>query len=289
VWLRGLLGPPPGYGLAYCDWSAQEIGLGGALAGCEAQMADYSTGDPYIAFARRGRLVPPDATKDSHPLIRDRCKNLVLGLNYGMSDFGLAQRLEISTSEAHWLADQHRTAYLRQSGYIERVVHTGALGHTLHSVFGFNRHIETGSDFNPRSLRNWPMQTNGAEMMRIATVMGIHARLVIVALVHDAILIMAPLDRLDEDAAKMSGIMVRASEIVCGGFRLRVKPTMVRYPDRYQDDRGVEMWDRAMAVLHRLETERGRQSGGTDEDPDEDEDDAGDGQEGLAAFVGKWA
>src|SRR5262249_32983284 len=33
VWLRGLIKPPPGYGLAYVDWSQQEFGIAAALSG----------------------------------------------------------------------------------------------------------------------------------------------------------------------------------------------------------------------------------------------------------------
>src|SRR5262249_11100868 len=33
VWLRGLIKPPPGYGIAYVDWSQQEFGIAAALSG----------------------------------------------------------------------------------------------------------------------------------------------------------------------------------------------------------------------------------------------------------------
>jgi hypothetical protein len=287
TWLRSLIRPPEGYGLAYCDWSAQELGLGAALAGDEAMMADYASGDPYVAFARRGRLIPVEGTRESHPAIREQCKVLELGLNYGMTDFGLAQRLDVSEAEARWLADRHREAYPGFWAYAERVVHTGSQGFILGSVLGFRRHI--GSDVQPRSLRNWPMQTNGAEMMRLATVAGIDAGLTITSLVHDAILILSPLDRLEADAARMQAIMVSGSEVITGGFPLRVDVKLVRYPDRYSDKRGVEMWDRAVSVLRRLEAAPDPcgtgdlPAGETGEDEDADCD-----REGLAAFTGEW-
>jgi hypothetical protein len=32
VWLRGLIKPPPGFGLAYIDWSQQEFGIAAACS-----------------------------------------------------------------------------------------------------------------------------------------------------------------------------------------------------------------------------------------------------------------
>ena len=45
VWLRGLIKPAPGYGLAYIDWSQQEFGIAAALSGDAAMSAAYASGD----------------------------------------------------------------------------------------------------------------------------------------------------------------------------------------------------------------------------------------------------
>ena len=83
-WLRGLIKPPPGHAVAYIDWSSQEVGIAAALSGDEAMMADFQTGDPYIAFGIRAGVLPPDATKETHRETRDMLKACVLGLQYGM-------------------------------------------------------------------------------------------------------------------------------------------------------------------------------------------------------------
>jgi DNA polymerase-1 len=67
VWLRGLIKPPPGYALAYIDWSQQEFGIAAALSDDPNMIEAYKTGDPYLAFAKQARGVPPNATKQSHP------------------------------------------------------------------------------------------------------------------------------------------------------------------------------------------------------------------------------
>jgi hypothetical protein len=67
--------------------------------------------------------------------------------------------------------------------------------------------------------------------------------------VHDAVLICAPLERLDTDVARMQDAMREASRVVLGGFELRTDAEVVRYPDRYADPRGTVMWDRVMNLI----------------------------------------
>ena len=67
--------------------------------------------------------------------------------------------------------------------------------------------------------------------------------------VHDAILIEAPLDELDETVEQTQEAMARASEIVLDGSRLRSDALLIRYPNRYEDERGQHMWDTVWKIL----------------------------------------
>jgi DNA polymerase-1 len=80
VWLRGLIKPTEGYGLAYIDWSQQEFGGAAALSRDVNMKAAYASGDPYLAFAKQAGAVPPDGTKESHEKERDLFKTCVLGV-----------------------------------------------------------------------------------------------------------------------------------------------------------------------------------------------------------------
>jgi hypothetical protein len=93
------------------------------------------------------------------------------------------------------------------------------------------------------------MQANGAEMLRLACCLATEREIEVCAPVHDAVLICAPLDRLDSDINKMRAIMAEASRIVLGGFELRTDVNVVRYPERYMDPRGVVMWDRVVDLI----------------------------------------
>ena len=66
---------------------------------------------------------------------------------------------------------------------------------------------------------------------------------------HDAVLIAAPLDRLDADVAAMQEAVREASRIVLDGFELGTEAEIIRHSDRYFDPLGIVMWDRVMALL----------------------------------------
>jgi DNA polymerase-1 len=123
--------------------------------------------------------------------------------------------------------------------------------HPLLTVFGWP--IRIGSDPNPRSLRNFPSQSNGAEMLRLAACLATEAGIEVCALIHDAVLIAAPLDRLGHDIERMRAAMATASRIVLGGFELRTDVNVIRYPDRYSDPRGAVMWQRVMQLVMKRE------------------------------------
>jgi hypothetical protein len=250
VWMRGLVRPPPRRGIAYIDFSAQEIAIAAALSGDERMMNDYTSGDPYIGFAKAARLVPQDATKATHPLVRGRCKIVCLGVNYGMEAQGLAGRLAVTLAEAHELLRLHRQTYRRFWQWSENTVSSALLTGQMRATFGWQVYV--GANSKPRSLMNWPMQANGSEMMRIAAIAATEVGIEVCAPVHDAFLIAAPLDLLDDAVVTMRTLMARAGTTVTGGLPVRTDAQVVRWPDRYMDDRGVDMWKLVMGVLANL-------------------------------------
>lgn len=252
VWMRGLIKPEPNTALAYIDWSAQEFGIAAALSGDERMMAAYRSGDPYLEFARQAGAVPVDATKQSHKSTRDMFKTVVLGVGYGMEAETLAGRLGISTIESRALLQKHRETYPQFCRWSQNSVDTAMSGTPLNTVFGWRYtvgpHLRR-AEANPRTVRNFPMQANGAEMLRIACCLATERGVRVCAPVHDAILIEAPADQIEAEVVRMGGYMAAASRIVLAGFELRTDAEIIRYPDRYSDARGQVMWDRVMKLL----------------------------------------
>jgi hypothetical protein len=250
VWLRGLIKPPPGYGVAYIDCQQQEFGIAAALSGDANMIAAYRSGDPYLAFAKQAGAVPHDATKKSHSSERDLFKACVLAVQYGMGPDALALRIGRPPVVARDLLRAHQETFRVFWPWSDAAVDVAMVTGRLSTVFGWTIHI--GTESNPRSLRNYPMQANGAEMLRLACCLATERGIEVCAPVHDAVLICAPLDRLDNDVAAMQACMAEASRAVLGGFELGSEAKVVHYPDRYMDKRGVRMWDEVTSLIDQI-------------------------------------
>src|SRR5208337_5590574 len=94
---------------------------------------------------------------------------------------------------------------------------------------------------------NFPIQATGADMLRLAACMAVESGLRIACPIHDAFLLLSSIDKIEEDTKKLQSIMAQASNIVLNGIiTCRTDATIVRFPGRYQDDDGKEMWDKIM-------------------------------------------
>jgi DNA polymerase I len=251
VWLRSLIRPEPGWGLAYVDYSQQEFAIAAALSGDPLMMLAYESGDPYLAFAKQAGAVPPEGTKQSHGSERDLFKACVLAVQYGMGEESLAHRIGQPVIQARELLRLHRETYRQFWKWSDAALDYAMLHGKLWTVFGWTVWIHTNT--NPRFLRNFPMQANGAEMLRLACCLAVERGIRVCAPVHDAILVEAPLDHLEATVVLTQEMMAEASACVLNGFRLRTDAEIVRFPDRYIDKRGKKMWETVMAILESLE------------------------------------
>lgn len=249
-WLRALIQPPPGRAIAYVDWEQQEFGIAAALSGDVAMQVAYASGDPYLAFAKQAGAVPQDATKATHKDQRDQFKICALAVQYGMGERSLAQAIGKPEAYARELLRLHRQTYPRFWEWSQAAVDHAMLHGWLQTVFGWKVHV--GPNSNPRSLANFPMQANGAEMLRLACCLATEAGIMVCAPIHDAVLIEANIEDIEAEVARMQGIMQQASEIVLGGFALRTDAKVIRHPDRYLDPRGASMWQHVRVMLDQI-------------------------------------
>ena len=210
-------------------------------------MAAYRSGDPYMTFAIQAGAVPPTATKKTHEAEREQFKACVLAVQYGMGEASLAIRINQPVARARQLLELHRQTYRQFWRWSDSAVDEAVLGGRLWSSFGWQ--IHTCDELNDRSLRNFPMQANGAEMLRMACILLTEAGIKVCAPVHDAVLIEAPLHELDDAIALTQTLMLEASRIILDGFELGSDVKEVRYPDRYMDKRGAVMWNKVMSLI----------------------------------------
>ena len=248
AWLRALIKPAAGTAIAYIDYAFQEVAVAAALSGDTALLRACASGDPYLAFAIDAGLAPSGATKHSHDALRSRCKAVVLGTLYGMQAQTLAGRLDMGELEAKQLLRAHRHAYGRFWQWSQAAVDSAMLQGRIDTVFGWRLHVT--ADTRVTSLLNHPMQCNGAEMLRLACIFATEAGIRVCAPVHDALLIEAPAREIDTAIDTTRRCMERASRIVLSGHVVGTSADkIVRFPDRFMDERGVRVWELVTGLL----------------------------------------
>lgn len=255
AWLRNLIRPAPGRAIAYLDYEQQEFGIAAVLSNDAAMKEAYASGDPYLAFAKQAKAVPADATKASHKKERDRYKQCSLGVQYGMQEHSLARRIEQSPAHARELLDAHRRTYPDYWTWSEAAVDFAMLNGWTETVLGWRQKV--GADANPRSLQNFPAQANGAEMLRLAVIFATERGVNVGGPVHDALLVEAAVEEIENVVTTAKQAMLDASRVVLDGFELRVDgdhtKKIIRWPDRYVDERGEKMWEVVGPILAGLE------------------------------------
>jgi hypothetical protein len=248
AWLRSLIQPPPGYGMACLDWSLQEYGIVAVLSSDPAMIQDYLSGDPYIRFGQRVGTIPTWGTKATHGPLRDVFKACVLGVLYGMGAESLAYRIGKARFVGQRLLAQHQRTYRNFWGWTDRVVHLARQEKKLSTMFGWQLHWDTArreadcKSITAGTVRNFLAQGHAAEMLRIAISFAVEAGVDVCAPLHDAAFIQAPVADLENAVQTMRQAMDDASEVVLQGFRLRTDAQIFVHPVHYHDPRGDSVW-----------------------------------------------
>lgn len=246
-WMRGLIVPPAGTSLVYSDWKQQDFGIAAALSGDEAMLSAYRSGTPYLAYAKQAGAAPEHATTATHGTVRNLYKTASLAVLYGMGARSLASKLGVMEVEAKELLASHRRIYHQYWEWSEDCIDRARLEREIVSTFGWRMHVS--SDTKDTALRNWPVQANGAEMMRIAAILAHEAGIKICAPVHDAFLIEATDEEVGAATSIMVDAMAQASEIVLGGFRLQTEVETFQHPERWPASAHSPMWKLVSSML----------------------------------------
>jgi DNA polymerase-1 len=236
----------------YLDWRTQEVGIAAARSGDAALMDAYRNGDVYYALARLcGLTDDPDSEhwKKYNPTMRARMKALQLGINYGMGVPSLARGLDRHPLVAHAIIDKHQRAYPRFWEWRANAVQCAMLERKMETTFGWPLYLSSSP--NERTLYNFPMQGDGAEMLRLAAWRLCESGIVPSMLVHDGILIEV---RDDEEIVHAIEIMRAAGRDVCDGLEIGVdEDQRLERGARYADKRPVaqRMWATIMDTLRK--------------------------------------
>ena len=210
-----------GYTLLSADYSQIELRVIASLSRETSMIEALKSGaDIHVATAARVFGVPQNEVT---PEMRERCKMVNYGIAYGMSAFGLAQRLGIPRKEAARIIDHYfaqfpgirkymtdTIEFARQHGYVETI--TGRRRY-LRDIRSSNATIRGAAE---RNAINTPIQGTAADMIKLAMIQ-IHRELAALKLktrmilqVHDELIFDLHAPELDAVSALVEDKMKNA-------------------------------------------------------------------------------
>ena len=159
--------------LLAADYSQIELRIITHLSGDPAMSEAFREGlDIHAATAARVYKVPiQEVTKD----MRRHAKAVNFGIIYGMSAFGLAERLGISRSEAASIIENYFKEYVGIQQYIKNNIEFARQHGYVETMLGrrrylrdINAHNSVVRNFAERNAVNAPIQGSSADMIKIA-------------------------------------------------------------------------------------------------------------------------
>jgi DNA polymerase family A len=256
-WIRFLIKPPPGRVLIHRDFCQQEPRIAGVQSGDTALLEACESGDVYLGIAGQLGFLSESMSAPERKAVRTLFKTVVLGIQYAMGAHTLAQRTGISLSEAGEILARLRARFRLFEDYARSVVEQAGLLLEVSTPYGW--YMQCPSGINPRTVRNFPIQSSGSEVLHVACILAERRGIEVVAPVHDAIMAEAPIDQAEAASAALDRCMRGASAIVLRGYELPTDVQMIGpgyEHERYYDDRGEAMWNTVTRLVNKLEQER---------------------------------
>jgi DNA polymerase-1 len=195
--------------LVSADYSQIELRLMAAFSGDEAMLEAFKAGeDIHRDTASRVYGIMPAFVSDDQ---RAKCKMVNFGIIYGISAFGLSQRLKVSRKEAAGLIETYFRLYPKVKKYMEDAVDKAREKGYAETVLGRRRTLRDISWRNAtvrmaaeRDAINTPIQGSAADLIKVAMVnvdramkaAGMRSRMVLQ--IHDELVFDAPVEEVDE-------------------------------------------------------------------------------------------
>lgn len=224
-WLRAVIRPPEGFAIIGADYSSQEFAIAADLSGDRNMVESYLSGDPYLHFGKLVKMIPPEGTKKTHPMERQLCKGIILGLQFGMGAQKLAISLsstlkrKVPTSEAEGYIRKHRTAYSALWKFMDKV----SRDYERRPIVLPDGWAMFQDNPAALSVRNFPVQGGGACILRRAVELCHADGLDIIFPLHDAIYIQAPEARVGEFTDRLKAAMAQACRDILGPGSLEIR------------------------------------------------------------------
>lgn len=205
--------------LLSADYSQVELRLMAHLSGDESLIAAFAHGEDIHAATAARLFNKPLGEVTSEE--RRRAKTANFGIIYGISAFGLSQRLEIPRKEAKDIIDGYFESYPKVKEYMDNVVVKAKEEGFVSTIFGRRRYLNDISSHNAiarglaeRNAVNAPIQGSAADIMKIAMI-NVHRRFAaegirskVILQVHDELVV----DMLRSEQERVAAIVTECME-----------------------------------------------------------------------------
>ena len=205
--------------LLSADYSQVELRLMAHLSGDESLIAAFEHGEDIHAAtaAKLFNKTLDEVTSEE----RRRAKTANFGIIYGISAFGLSQRLEIPHKEAKEIIDGYFASYPGVKKYMDNVVEKAKEEGFVSTIFGRRRYLNDIASHNAiarglaeRNAVNAPIQGSAADIMKIAMI-NVHRRFAaegirsrVILQVHDELVV----DMLRSEQERVTAIVTECME-----------------------------------------------------------------------------
>ena len=173
--IRKAFVPEPGCEFFSADYSQIELRVMAHLSGDENMTEAFREGhDIHAATAAKiYKKSIDDVTRDE----RTKAKRANFGIIYGITVFGLAERLEISREEAKQLIEGYFATFPKVKEYMDKSIETArekgyaeTLFHRRRYLADINSHNGTVRGFAERNAINAPIQGTAADIIKVAMI-----------------------------------------------------------------------------------------------------------------------
>ena len=179
--IRGCFTAAPGNLLISADYSQIELRVLANVAGEQALMEIFAEGeDVHTATASRVFSVTPEQID---PGMRSKAKMINYGIVYGLSDFGLADRLNIARQEAKEVIDAYMQRFPQVAAFIESTIEKAGEEGYVKTLWGRRRQIPE------LRARNYQVRTLGERLAVNTVIQGTAADIIKLAMLrcHEAL------------------------------------------------------------------------------------------------------
>ncbi|MEM8897763.1 MAG: DNA polymerase I, partial [Bacteroidota bacterium] len=172
---KGFIPRDDEYILLSADYSQVELRIMAALSKDQAMIDAFQQGlDIHRASAARVFHVSPDEVTAEQ---RSAAKTVNFGIIYGISAFGLSQRMDISRKEAKDIIDTYFSQYARVKAYMDESIESAKKTGYAETYFGRKRYLADINSRNgtiranaERNAINSPIQGTAADIIKLAMI-----------------------------------------------------------------------------------------------------------------------